>query len=241
MTSILFISIFVLSILSIYLWNSYRLWMEKYEHQTQQLIHNKAILRQVSNEQNRWVEQTSRALHSNLKSRIHAIDIALFHLKKQVGHEQNHGNIQAISMATAASLELIDDLGRSLVSPELMTLGLLPALKELETRFDVEILMNIPFRDRVAPFEHEVGCALYKVIVKHVEQAVCQQGAGIMYLDWEFTEHSWRLLCKDNGTYMDDSEEIDLWMIHRLTELDVKIHYFEASNSGRTIILLGEL
>ena len=55
---------------------------------------------------------------------------------------------------------------------------------------------------------------------------------------WEYNDHDWQLIFKDNGKYFFTPNNDNLLISQRLVMLQAKIHSQEVDLSGRTIILV---
>ncbi|MCI4667286.1 MAG: hypothetical protein MRZ79_03930 [Bacteroidia bacterium] len=220
-------------------WKWYRLWLIKARKQEKQLETNGDLLKLLAKEQEKWLERTSHALHSNLKSQIHAIDLALFSLKKQVSSSKGIEILKDTSDLTASSLQFIEELGESIIPPMLFTLGLFPALHELSEKWEANIHINVLPDKPEIPFCPNTRTRIFVIIESWLKQSIDEHGADEVFMGWQFIEGHWRLSYRDNGCYSPDFVDDKLPVKLGLILLDLKIHQHELSLSGRSIILKG--
>ena len=191
--------------------------------------------------QEKWMEEVSVALHSLLKSKIHAIDLALYDLKKYVQENRAKQNIKSISDATTTSLSIIDDLGSVLSNPTLYTFGFIAAIEELASAEGLKIKIDTLDKDVPFPLSYLAAASLYRMIESWVAESKTRYKSEEIGLDVYWTEDNWRILYKDNGHYDGVEKEKDIFQAYRLNLIQARIHLVASSESGRSIILTGSV
>lgn len=204
------------------------------------LAKQKALVQQLLTERDQWLKQSSLALHSNLKSKIHAIDLVLYRLKKHHPYLELQESIAIISEATAASLQLIDKIGGTLPLPNFDSRSWLPAIRELVDHLDANIYLNVPLEEASMELDSTMGEALYMLIKSWLEKAIDDHRAGEIFVEWQPMHHHWCLFYKDDGRYPATLDDSCFPTLVYLTTLQAEIRFEEVSMSGRTIILVGD-
>ena len=214
--------------------------LQKKQFQLELLMHENHLLREVIAEQDIRLRNVNVDLHSHFKSHIHAIDLALFRLKKQLDDKRDLQIIQETLELTASSLQFLDQCADYSPFPALLdSIGLFPALEELFSLFEASIQIHVHPQVKIFQFAPSQAVRLYELLKKWLEQSIEEHLASEVVINWRLIDEHWLLVYKDNASYACAFEEENMDVVRNLVVLQANIQYSSTSFSGKTLILTG--
>ncbi|MEL6944537.1 MAG: hypothetical protein AAFO82_17890 [Bacteroidota bacterium] len=172
---------------------------------TEQLDLNERLLQQLLIEQEQLLQTTSNALHSSLSSKLHAINLSVFQLKKtKLNTPSFEQHIHVLLETTKATLSELEQLASDTMPYSLQVFGLNAALQELASHYSAPLAINI--EGTAIPIASSKQYYLYRLLKAWIEEVVETYQTTQIQIVWEAPK---QFIYNDNGSYPTDLKIMD--------------------------------
>jgi signal transduction histidine kinase len=236
MTYLLYILIIILLLGVVFFYLKNRQLTQELQEKKSNLIESRTLLLDTLSEQEATYQQVSETLHSSISSKLYAIDLALYSLKKNIITENTYPIIQNIKTTTQATLQSIQHLANELSSPTLSELGLLPALEELADQYPIEIQANTIQNSLPSALSQQI----YRVIKHCIHESMTSHEASQIQIEWRLIDQNWELIYSDNGNYNGTCYKKSHIITTRLSLIRAHIQSIQTTKLGMQVHIVGK-
>lgn len=236
MTYLLYILITILLLVVVFFGLKNKELHQELKEKKSCLIRNKELLFETLLAQEATYQQVSETLHSSISSKLYAIDLALYTLKKNIASENTYLTVQNIETAKQATLQSIQHLANELSSSTLSELGLIPALRELAEEYPIEIQTDTK-QNLLSPALNQ---QLYRVVKHYIHESIANHQSSQIQIKWKIINQNWELIYLDNGYYNSTYYKKSHIIAIRLSLIKAHIQSIQTTKLGMQVHIIGK-